>query len=105
MKALGASRSFIKKLFFVEAISISVIASILGIIIALVLCGVLNAADITIANDNVKVILGSGTIGFIPTFGSILGTFIAIVAGSAFANLYPVSLALRITPLKAMNQE
>jgi ABC-type antimicrobial peptide transport system permease subunit len=105
MKALGASRSFIKKLFFIEAISISVIASLLGIIIALVLCGVLNACDITIANDNVKVILGSGVIGFIPKFGSILGTFIAIVAGSAFANLYPVSLALRITPLKAMNQE
>ena len=105
MKALGASRRFIKKLFFIEAISISVIASILGIIIALILCGCLNACDITIANDNAKIFLGGGNIGFIPTFGSILGTFIAIVAGSAFANLYPVSLALRITPLKAMNQE
>lgn len=105
MKALGASRKFIKKLFFVEAISISVIASLLGIIIALILCGCLNACDISIANDNAKIFLGGGSIGFIPTFGSILGTFIAIVAGSAFANLYPVSLALKITPLKAMNQE
>ena len=105
MKALGASRSFIRKLFFVEAVSVSLIASVLGVILDLVLSGILNASNITIADENVKIFLGGGNIGFIPTLSSILGTLFAIILGSSLANIYPVSLALRVTPLKAMNQE
>jgi ABC-type lipoprotein release transport system permease subunit len=70
-----------------------------------VLSGVLNASNITIADENVKIFLGGGNIGFILTLSSILGTLFAIVLGSSLANIYPVSLALRVTPLKAMKQE
>lgn len=105
MRALGAKRGFIRGLFFTEAVSISVIASILGVIFALILCAILNSMNITIASENARMFLGGGSIAFIPSFGSIISTIIVIVFGSALANLYPVSVALKVTPLKAMTQE
>lgn len=104
MRALGGARSFVRKLFFTEAVTISGLASIAGVIIGLAVCFILNACHITVASDSAKLILGSAALNFIPTFSSVVSTALIIMAGSVCANFYPVSLALRITPLKAMNQ-
>ncbi len=104
MRALGGSRSFIRKLFFAEAVTTSGFACIAGVILGLLVCFILNACHISIADSSAKVILGSASLSFIPTFTSVFTTAFVILIGSIFANFYPVSLALRITPLKAMNQ-
>lgn len=104
MRALGGSRGFIRKLFLTEAITTSGFACLAGVILGLLVCFILNACHITVADSSAKVILGSASLGFIPTVDSVLSTAITILLGSILANLYPVSLALRITPLKAMNQ-
>ena len=104
MRALGGSKGFIRKLFLTEAVATSGFACIGGIILGLLICFILNACHITVADSSAKVILGSASLGFIPTFKSVISTALIILAGSICANFYPVSLALRITPLKAMNQ-
>ncbi len=104
MRALGGSKGFIRKLFLTEAITTSGFACIAGIVLGLLICFILNACHITIADSSAKVILGSASLGFIPTLKSVLTTALVILFGSICANFYPVSLALRITPLKAMNQ-
>jgi ABC-type antimicrobial peptide transport system permease subunit len=40
-----------------------------------------------------------------PTFSAAASSFLIILAGGIIANLYPVSVALSITPLNAMNRE
>jgi putative ABC transport system permease protein len=105
MRALGANRLFIRKMFFAESVTISVIGSCLGVIIALIVCAIVNSLHIVIDNETAKVLLGSGNIQMLPSLSSILGTIFMIILGSVAANLYPVSVALKITPLKAMNQE
>ena len=105
MRALGAGRSFIRKLFFTESISITLLASIAGTILALAVSAIVNAIGFSVSNTVAKLLLGGGSVSITPTASSILATVIVILIGSAAANLYPVSVALKITPLKAMNQQ
>ena len=65
---------------------------------------ILNACNFTVSDDIAKMILGGGSISFIPTVGNFVSTMIIILVGTILANLYPVSSALKITPLKALSK-
>ncbi|HPM06293.1 MAG TPA: hypothetical protein PLR81_04695, partial [Treponemataceae bacterium] len=76
-----------------------------GIVLALIISGIINISNIRITNETAKLFLGGGSFKITPNLGSTLAAFFAIFIGASLANLYPVSFALKITPLKAMNQE
>ncbi|MCR4734361.1 MAG: FtsX-like permease family protein [Treponema sp.] len=102
MRAIGAEKAFVKKLFYTEAVSLTFFSSIIGIILSFIVMAIFNACGITITNSIAKMILGGGLLHFTPTVGIIITTFIIAILGSVVSNLYPVSSALRITPLKAL---
>ena len=104
MRAIGANKSFVRKLFFCESITLTLGAEIVGTILSLVVMGVLNLCNFTVSDDIAKMILGGGSISFIPTVGNFVSTMIIILVGTILANLYPVSSALKITPLKALSK-
>jgi putative ABC transport system permease protein len=105
MRALGAEKNFIRKLFFKESTIIGLLSSGIGSIIAIICMLIINSFKISIDNDTVKIILGGGLIAFIPTVKNILGTILFITAGTLIANIYPLSAALKITPLKALSKD
>lgn len=105
MRAIGAEKKFVRRLFFTESIFLTSISSFVGIILALIISAVFNSFHITVDNIIAKTILGGGLIQFIPTFKIIILTVIVALAGSVISNLYPVSSALKITPLKALSKE
>ena len=104
MRALGAEKKFVKLLFYTEAISLTVISSIIGIILAFIAMAIFNSLNITITNEIAKMILGGGLLHFSPTPAIIFWTFIVAILASVISNLYPVHSALRITPLKALSK-
>ena len=104
MRAIGANKSFVRKLFFCESITLTLGAEIVGTILSLVVMGVLNLCNFTVSDDIAKMILGGGSISFIPTVENFVSTMIIILVGTILANLYPVSSALKITPLKALSK-
>ena len=104
MRALGAEKTFVKKLFYTEAVSITLVSSILGTIVAFIFMGIFNSCNITITNTIAKMILGGGQVHFSPTFPIIISTIIIASLGSLISNIYPVSSALKITPLKALSK-
>jgi putative ABC transport system permease protein len=104
MRAIGANKSFVRKLFFCESITLTLGAEIVGTILSLVVMGVLNLCNFSVSDDIAKMILGGGSISFIPTMGNFVSTMIIILVGTILANLYPVSPALKITPLKALSK-
>ena len=104
MRAIGADKSFVRKLFFCESITLTLGAELLGTILSLVIMTILNACNFTVSDDIAKMILGGGSISFIPTVGNFVSTMIIILVGTILANLYPVSSALKITPLKALSK-
>src|SRR5574344_1383442 len=105
MRALGADKLFVRKLFFTESISISLIASIAGVILAFIAMAIVNACHFTVTGDIAKIILGGGSISLLPTVKSVVTTVLLVMLGSVLANIYPVRAALRITPLQALSQD
>lgn len=104
MRAIGAEKSFVKKLFFTETLFLTVVSSIVGFIIAFIAMAIFNSLEITITNSIAKMILGGGLLHFSPTVKIIVATFFVAILGSILSNLYPISSALKITPLKALSK-
>ena len=105
MRAIGAEKAFIKKLFFTESFILTLASTIVGIILALILMLIFNSLDITVQNSIAKMILGGGRIHFSPTFMIILMTLVVSLLCAFASNLYPVNSALRVSPLKALSKE
>ncbi|OJF76435.1 MAG: hypothetical protein BKP49_06975 [Treponema sp. CETP13] len=104
MRALGARRPFVRKMFFTETISIAIVSSLIGILLALITSAIVNAIGITITDTTARMFLGGGHFRLLPQVGTTLTTVLIIIVGTLLANIYPVAVALRITPLKAMNE-
>ena len=104
MRALGAEKSFVRALFYTEALSITIVSSLLGVVLAFIIIAIFNSLNISLSNDIAKVILGGGQIHFSPTLRIVLLTILIASLGSFISNIYPVSSALKITPLKALSK-
>jgi putative ABC transport system permease protein len=105
MRALGAEKSFVRTLFFTEASSITIVSAFIGIVLGLVIMGIFNSLNLSVGDNMIaKVILGGGQLHFSPTPAIILISFFGVAIGSLLSNIYPVSSALRITPLKALSK-
>lgn len=104
MRAIGAEKNFVRKLFFTESLTLTLVSTIIGIILAFIIMIIFNSLNITITNSIAKMILGGGLLHFSPTPAIIILTIIISLAGSCLSNIYPVTSALKITPLKALNK-
>ena len=105
MRAIGAEKKFVKKLFYSEAIILTALSSFAGIIFAFICMAIFNSFNITITNSIAKMILGGGLLHFSPTPTIILVTIAVALLGSVISNRYPVKSALKITPIKALSKE
>ena len=105
MRAIGAEKKFVKKLFYSEAVILTSLSSFAGIIFAFICMMIFNSFNIAITNSIAKMILGGGLLHFSPTPKIIIITIIVALIGSIISNRYPVKSALRITPIKALSKE
>ena len=103
MRAIGAEKKFVRRLFISETFILTLISSLIGILLAAIIMLIFNSLNIAITNSIAKMILGGGLLRFTPTAGIIIITVLVALCGSLISNLYPVSSALRVTPLKALN--
>lgn len=104
MRAIGAEKKFVKALFNTEAVFLTMISAVAGIILAFIVMIIFNACNVTITNSIAKMILGGGLLHFNPTWKIIIFTVLVALFGSVISNKYPVSYALKITPLKALSK-
>lgn len=105
MRAIGAEKKFVKRLFYSEALMLTGVSSFIGIIFAFICMAIFNSFNIAITNAIAKMILGGGLLHFSPTPKIIITTVIIALLGSVISNNYPVKSALKITPLKALSKE
>ena len=105
MRAIGAEKKFVKKLFYSEAIILTSLSAFGGIIFAFICMLIFNSFNIAITNSIAKMILGGGLLHFSPTPKIIIITILVALIGSIISNRYPVKSALKITPIKALSKE
>ncbi len=105
MRAVGAQKSFITRMFFAETAVISFIFGGAGIIVGIMVVFILNLLHITTDNQILQLLFGGNV--FRPTLGfsDIIIGVMELTLVTVAATLYPLRVARRITPLDAITRD
>lgn len=102
MRALGAQKSFVRRMIAWETIMASGIFGILGVIVGCLVLWILNIVGIEAPNVFFEILFGGKVLHPVPSVGSIITSLILVLVIGLVASLYPVSIALKTKPVKAM---
>ena len=100
MRAIGAEKKFVKRLFYTEAVFLTMVSAIIGILLSFICMAIFNSLNITITNSIAKMILGGGLLHFSPTLKII---FVTVLIAHITFNLPYVVLSV-LPKLKQMNK-
>lgn len=102
MRALGAPRSFVRALITAETLVTSVVFGLVGTLAAVAVLVVLGAVGLRAPNEVVAVLVGGRDIHPGVSLPSLVQALALVGGVGLVASLYPVSVALRISPVTAM---
>ncbi|HRY73683.1 MAG TPA: ABC transporter permease [Spirochaetia bacterium] len=105
MRALGAQRGYVRKMFLAETLALTLFFGLVGSALALGLVAVLNAIGIEAGSDLVRLLFGGKVLHLVPRVGSFVSTILMVFAVGYLAHIYPVSVALKIEPVRAMQND
>lgn len=102
MRALGGGRGFVRKLFAAETVTLSVVFGVVGIILAFIAAAIINAIGFEASNEFLEILFGGKVLRAVINPLALLGSLVVIITVGLVASIYPVSVALRIQPVRAM---
>lgn len=102
MRALGGGRGFVRKLFAAETVTLSVVFGFIGIILAFIAAAIINAIGFEASNQFLEILFGGKVLHAVINPLALLGSLAVIISVGLVASIYPVSVALRIQPVRAM---
>ena len=105
MRALGAQRGFVRKMFLVETLTIAVVFGAIGAALGVGVIGILNLAHIEAGNAFLQILFAGKILHASASLGSIISSLVLVIVVAILAHIYPVSLALKIEPVRAMQIE
>jgi ABC-type lipoprotein release transport system permease subunit len=106
MRAIGARKHFISRLFFAETFSLSFLFSGLGIVTGVLVVYGLAALNLSVAdNEMLPLLFGRDTFHPIVDSIGILVGIAQVGVVTVLAMLYPISIARKITPLDAIARD
>lgn len=105
MRAIGARRSLVSKLFFVEVALLVFSSVVVGIILGIICCGIVSAAEIELVSPLLRSIFGGKYLRPIISLKLVLLHFVFAFFISAFSWLGPVRFAFKISPAQVMGRK
>jgi putative ABC transport system permease protein len=105
MRALGAQRGFIRRLFNLEILTITIVFGLIGIGAALLGLGIVSLIGIKAGNEFVEILFAGPVLKPVIKAGSVLVIWLIVMLIGVVANLYPMRLALKVAPIKAIQTE
>jgi putative ABC transport system permease protein len=105
MRALGAQKGFVRKMFIAETLSVTAVFGALGMALGLAVVAALHAAGIPAESDFLAVIYGGSVLRPAVSAYPVIVSLILILVMGLVSWIYPVALALKVTPLKAISVE
>jgi putative ABC transport system permease protein len=105
MRALGAQKGFVWKMFFSETLMITFIFGIIGIILSFITVLILGAANIEANNVFLRILFAGPVLKPDISMLSIVWAVLIITVIAALAHIYPVLVALKIEPIRAIQTE
>ncbi len=105
VRAIGGQRFFVRAMITLEVLMITIVFGLVGIAIGITIIGILNAIGITASNIFFQILFGSSVLKPILSVTSLISSLFIVVFIGILASLYPVSVALGITPVQAMQKK
>ena len=105
MRAVGARKAFIGRMFFGETAMLSAVFGGAGIAAGAVLVRIVALFKITTTNDMVQMLFGGDVFNPMLTAGDIGVALFQLAMVTLIATLYPMGIARSITPLDAVVRE
>ena len=104
MRAIGAEKAFVRSMITLETLMISVIFGAIGAILGMIITGVIGSIGYEAPNTFFQVILGGPVLYPVISVKAVLISLLTVAFVGIAASLYPVSIALKISPVKAMGE-
>jgi putative ABC transport system permease protein len=105
IRALGGSRRFVFELFFTESTILSVVSGAAGVIVGSALVLLLSHKGLTIDNRILELIFGGKVLRPVLTLRTTAVSFLGALIVGALAVIFPIRMALKIRPVRAMGSE
>lgn len=106
MRALGAQRQTIRRLFLAETLSLTAVFGFIGALLSFILVTILNTLHISAGDNGLLVLLFGGEVLHLsPAPRAFISSVFLVFIVGYLAHLYPVSLALKIPPVKAIQTD
>lgn len=102
IRAIGGSKLFISLECMAETFILAIIAAILGNILGAVGAKILTRAHIVLSNSFLRQLFGGSAIVTVVTWKNVRNIFLFMIFLGMFGWIYPVSTALKVSPLEAM---
>jgi ABC-type lipoprotein release transport system permease subunit len=103
MRALGGEKGFIRNLFLTETLILNGVFALAGILVSLLLILSFGAQGIPLPDIVSQYLVGGGNLPLLLSLSPFTKALLIIVLVSVLATLYPIRVATKILPLKAMN--
>jgi putative ABC transport system permease protein len=104
MRAIGASKAFVSRLFIAETTMVTVLGAVVGVALGGVVAFLIGRTGIRLTNSLLVSLFGGATLRPSMSLGDAFLYLAVALAMGAVAWIYPVRLVLRCTPLQAMNK-
>ena len=104
LRAMGAQKGFIVRVFMFESILLGLFASSIGAFIAAAGLMILNSLKLPITSDGIRLFLMANTISINVNFSQIIQTLIVFSFITGLASLYPALKAAKLRPVEALMQ-
>ncbi|MFP4563162.1 MAG: ABC transporter permease [Spirochaetia bacterium] len=102
MRALGARKGFVWRMFFLETMTITAVFGAAGIGLAALIVLILNRIGIPASNTFLKILFAGDVLQPEMSAMSVVTSILAVSGIGILAHLYPVTVALKIHPIKAI---
>ncbi len=104
MRAIGAKKSFVRQMITLETMIISLTFGLLGVLLGVIVIYIFRIIGIEATNLFLRVLLGGDVFRPDVSISAIFSSVIAVTLVGIISSLYPVSVALKVSPLEAMNK-
>ena len=105
MRAIGATKGFVREMIVSETVFISGIFGLVGVAAGAIVLAILSVPGIRAPNFFFQVIFGGEVLRPVVSLSAILTSLVVVAVVGVVAALYPVRIALKIQPVKAMQTE
>ena len=102
MRAIGAQKSFVRRMVMWETLLLSGIAGTAGILLGALVLFVLNRVGLEASNMFLEIIYGGPVLRPELSLSSVLTSFVVIVVVGIVSSTYPTAIVMKTSPLKAM---